>query len=149
MLFNLIVYFAIPWVFGIFLYRKDSRLFLSVFPLSSLLSFLINTMGIYLGYWSFSPHNHTYFLSILLNIGLYPILGTYFIYLLHHKKINLYILLISFTIISTLFKAVMLMLGKTVYSNGWNLLYTFILFIISYLAGYLFYTELEKKQIIK
>lgn len=149
MLFNYLIYLIIPWVFGIILYRKDSRLFLSVFPLSALLAFIVNTSGVYLGFWSFYPFNQSYLWSLLLNIGLYPILGTYYIYLAHHNKINLPILIISFSVISTLFKGIMLLMGRTIYSNGWNLYLTFITFIVTYLAGYVFYTVLEKKRIIR
>lgn len=148
MLFNFVVYFVIPWVFGIILYNKDRRIFLTIFPFSCMVAYTINILGIYLGYWNIYPLTYGYFSSILLSIGLYPILGTYFVYLTQTKKIDLLVLLAVFSIVSTVFKWVMLSIGRTIYGNGWNIYFTFIAFLTAYLSAYAFYMMLKKRAVI-
>lgn len=148
MLLNFILFFVIPWIFGIFIYYKDIPIFLTTFTFSCMLSYTVNTLGSYMGFWNIYPYNQSYFSYIPLNLGLYPILGTFFAYLLHNKKLNPFIVLVAFAIISTLFKYIMLVNGRVIFGNGWNILYTFILFVILYYIGYLFYLTLKKKKII-
>lgn len=148
MTLNYILFFGIPLMFGIFLFYKDSRIFLTIFTFSCMLAFTANTFGIYKGYWNIYPYNKSYFSYIPLNIGLYPIFGTCFIYLIHRTKINKFVLLLSFSFISTVFKWIMLYFGRVAYGNGWNLYYSFISFFVIYYLGYLFYLALKKKKII-
>lgn len=148
MVLNFILFFAVPLILGIFLYHIDSRIFLTIFTFSCMMSFTFNTLGTYLGFWNVYPYNKSYFSYLPLNIGLYPVLGVCFIYLIHHTKINKFILLLSFSAISTAFKLLMLYIGRVIYGNGWSTFYSFILFLISYYAGYLFYLTLKKKEVI-
>jgi hypothetical protein len=149
MLFNLIIYLVVPLIFAFILYNENSRLFLIVFPLCCVIAFIINNIGITMGFWSIYPYTNSYSSNILLNIGLYPTVGTYLIYFAHKRKINALMLIGIFAIVSTIFKWIMIIMGRTVYGNGWNLYFTFITFMLSYYFGYLFYLLLVKKEIIR
>lgn len=148
MLFNLILYLVIPWIFGVILYNKDRRLFLSMFPFSCMVAFIISIIGTRMGYWSIYPFGDSYFSSLTLSIGLYPILGTYLAYFANTRRINPVIMIVLFSVLSTVIKWVLLIMGRTIYANGWNIIDTFILFTISYTIGYAFYTLLKKRQVL-
>lgn len=148
MIFNYILYLIIPWIFGIILYRKDSRTFLTIFPFGSIISLIINIWGIYMGYWSIYPYSSSYFSSILLSLGLFPILGTYLVYLAKNKRVNALLLLAAFSIISTIMKGIMVTFGRSMYSNGWNIYLTFVIFLAAYLLGYMYYILLRRKEIV-
>ncbi|HEX3029850.1 MAG TPA: CBO0543 family protein [Clostridia bacterium] len=148
MILNFVLFFIIPLVFSIFLYHKSSVIYLTGFCFSCLLAFTFNTLGVYFGFWNVYPYNLSYFSYLPLNMGLYPAMGTFYLYLLHVVKFHKAILLLSFAIISTAFKAVLIYSGRAVYGNGWNTFYTFISFAIMYYFGYLFYTVLSRKKVI-
>lgn len=148
MIFNLIVFFIIPWLLGTVLYYKDGRIFLTFFCFFSMLAFTANTIGVYLGLWNIYPYDKSFFSFIPLNLGLYPIAGVLFIYMIHNVKINNFIILLTFTIFSTIIEWLMGLSDKAAYGNGWNIYYTCITFLISYYLGYLFYITLKKKKIM-
>lgn len=79
MIFNYILYLIIPWIFGIILYRKDSRTFLTIFPFGSIISLMINIWGIYMGYWNI-------YLTFVIFLAAY-LLGYMYYILLRRKEI--------------------------------------------------------------
>ncbi len=148
MILNFILFLVIPLALGIFIYHKSSVIFLTGFTFSCLLSFTFNTLGVYFGFWNVYPYSQSYFSYLPLNLGLYPIMGTLYLYLLHRVKLNKAILLLSFAVISTTFKIILIYFGRAVYGKGWSSIYTFFSFLVLYYLGYLFYLTLSRKKII-
>ncbi|HEX3030555.1 MAG TPA: hypothetical protein VHT34_14935 [Clostridia bacterium] len=148
MILNFTIFLVIPLALAIFIYHKNSTVFLTGFTFTCLLAFTFNTLGVYFGFFNVYPFSQSYFSYIPLNLGLYPVMGTLYLYLLHTVKLNKAILLLSFAVISTAFKMVLLYFGRAVYGNGWNSFYTFISFLVAYYLGYLFYLTLSRKKII-
>lgn len=64
--------------FGIYLYRENFPIILTIAPFSAVVSFLINAVGFSLEWWNLNHYMSIETVSALpLNIGLYPVLGCY------------------------------------------------------------------------
>lgn len=148
MIFNIVVGFIIPWIFGILLYLKVPSVFLVIYPFGCVISYFINTIGVYFGFWSIVPHNLDYFAFIPINLGLFPITGTYFIFFIHKKTYNHILLVVSFVMFSTTLECIVIALKRAVYGSGWNLFYTFASYSFAYILGYLFYNLVKRKGIL-
>jgi len=55
MLTNIILGFIIPWVFGAFLYVKDKKVILTMFPIGATISYTINYFGFHFVFWHITP----------------------------------------------------------------------------------------------
>lgn len=51
---NIIIGFIIPWIFGIWLYKRNPKVVLLIAPIGIAIAFLINEWGIDY-FWQFEP----------------------------------------------------------------------------------------------
>lgn len=148
MIFNVIIAFIIPWVFGIILYFKDRKLLFIIAPFGSAVSYTINMWGFYMNYWNCKPFEHHIYSSLPFNIGIYPILGAYLVFFIRKRKYKTYFLISIFTILTTIFEWILLLSGRGRYSNGWNIYLTFITYLVAYLLAYWFYIQVKKIKVL-
>lgn len=148
MIFNIIVGFIIPWISGIVFYFKNRKILFIISPFSSAIAFIVNLAGPFCGFWSIYPYRYGVFSSIPFDLGLYPILSVYLIYYINKTKINPYLLIIIATIFTTLLELFGILTGRVIFSNGWNLSFTFISYLIPYLLNYWFYIQLKKMKVV-
>lgn len=95
MLLNIALGFVLPWIFGVYLYRKNPLIVLAIAPFSAVVSFLINAVGFALEWWNLTPYMRIETLAALpLNIGLYPVLGSWCIILIQRLGHSLSLMLI-------------------------------------------------------
>lgn len=149
MIFNITVGFIIPWIFGIYLFSKYLDIFLIIYPFASVVAFIFNTLGMSLGFWTIVPQRYEHIIALGSNIGLFPILGAYFIIVIHKKKYNLYAILIIFTLITTIIEFIIILLKYASYSQGWNIFHTFLSYLVAYIIGYFFYRFIINKNILQ
>jgi hypothetical protein len=148
-LVNIIMGFIVPWIFGFILYKKEPIIVLLIAPIGMTVAFILNDWGSNY-FWQFKPTFRDLSLSALpLNIGFYPVLSSFLIYFKIKKKINTIILLLCFTLFTTGFEGIGLVLGKVEYFNGWNIIGTFISYLIAYFIIYGYYRSLVKHHILK
>lgn len=69
MLINFLFGLLVPWVIGIYVIKQDVFLVLIVSMISSLLAFLINDIGFYMGWWYVSPKGYGTLSFIPYNFG--------------------------------------------------------------------------------
>ena len=148
MLFNIVFGLIIPWIIGIYLYRKSSNLFIVIYPFGCTVAFIFNTLGLYFGFWSINPLKFNHINALITNLGAFPIIGTLFVYLVHKTTYNNIILIIIFTISTTMIEFILILFKRAVYGSGWNLFYTFISYLTAYTLGYIFYHFVTNKKII-
>ena len=56
MISNIILAFVLPWFIGILhLFKKDKLLLILVAPFSSVISYFVNTVAYYFGFWEVTP----------------------------------------------------------------------------------------------
>jgi len=148
-LVNIIMGFIVPWIFGFILYKKEPIIVLLIAPIGMTVAFILNEWGTNY-FWQFEPTFRNRSLSALpLNMGFYPVLSSFLIYFRLKKKGNTIMLLLCFTLFTTGFEGVGLVVGKVEYFNEWNIIGTFISYLIAYFIIYGYYQSLVKHQILK
>ncbi|RIX50049.1 hypothetical protein D3P08_21070 [Paenibacillus nanensis] len=138
MLFNIVTGFIIPWLLASPLVQKQPRLFIVISPISALISLIINTIGFYFDFWHFKPifsKNET-ISALPLDFGLYAVLGPLFIFFITKRPFGIPALIsfLSFSLLATLLEFLGLQFNRVMYSNGWNIGWTFISYAIGFLA---------------
>lgn len=150
MLINLVLGFILPWAFGIYLYIKDRIIFLVIAPFASVLAYTVNEILFYLNFDRFVPINVADDITtISVNLGLYPILGSYLVYYIRSKKVSPYLLIFIFTFLTTAAEYLGLLFGLVAYYNGWNIGWTFLSYLLPYFACYRYYCSLNKIGILR
>lgn len=144
MIINFIFGFAIPWIFGSWLYIKDRKLVLHIFPVSSMLSLAFNLLGFYF-FWDFKPiFSRVQTISALpLNLGLFPVLGCFMIHYIKNTKLNAFMLIFIFSTIITLSEWIGVEIGRVIYFNDWNIIFTFFSYLTSLLLTYWYYIKIQ------
>ncbi|MFD6511446.1 CBO0543 family protein, partial [Bacillus sp. NPDC060175] len=104
--------------------------------------------GLYCGFWRIAPFLSQKTLSSLpFNIGLYPILASYLIFFIKKTK-RPYLMVFFISLFTTILEMTLVLSGKIVYDNGWNIIWTFFSYIIPYMWVYWYYLYLRKLQVI-
>ncbi|MMZ56955.1 hypothetical protein D1872_188670 [compost metagenome] len=148
MIINILFGFIIPWIFGMWLYKKDKKIVLIIAPLGSVLSYTFNLLGHHLELWSFKPILKTKQLSAFpLDIGLYPVISSYLIYLVQKRVANPYLILLIFSLVTTFLEYSALVFGGVSYNHDWNIFWTFWSYALPYFIIYRFYIELKKIKV--
>lgn len=139
MMLNVVCGFLVPWVFGVYLYHKNALIVLTVAPLASALSFVINAIGFGFGWWHLHPPIRIETISALpFDIGLYPVLGSWCIMLIDQYGRTIHLLL-AFALGTTFLEGFGIAIGHASYGNGWNLAWTFVSYFVAYVIVCLFY----------
>ena len=122
MILNIIFGFIVPWFFGVILYFKDKKLLLVIAPFMSVWAYALNEIIFYFNFNRFIPLSINEDITTMsVNLGLFPILGSYFIYFVKLKRFSPYTLVVFFVLMTTLAEYLALMFGLLTYDNGWNI----------------------------
>ncbi|MES5930245.1 hypothetical protein QCI77_30615 [Bacillus cereus group sp. MG9] len=149
MLFNILIAFVLPWAVGILhLYKKERRILPLIGSFSCVVAFVVNEFGFYCGFWRIVPILDQKTLSALpFNIGIYPILASYLIFFIKKNK-RPYLTVFFISLFTTFFEMILVLSGKILYGNGWNIIWTFFSYIIPYTWVYWYYLYLRKLQVM-
>lgn len=149
MLFNIVIGFIIPWAFGIWLFNKDKRIITFIFPFSSVIAYLANSLGYYFNFWRLEPTDLNSFSALPLIIGYFPIMGSFLIYIVHHKNKNKnpYIVIIIYCFFTTVNEYIGVISKRVIYLKEWNIFYTYISYIIPYTLVYWYYVWIKSPKI--
>ncbi|MFD2087856.1 CBO0543 family protein [Brevibacillus brevis] len=146
MLVNFIAVFLIPWILGAWLYTKNDKIVLTIAPTFSVLSFVVNHLGVQAGYWEIVPVlENKSFSGLFYDTGIYPVLATLLVYLIHRRRLNPFILIVLITSGTTFLESIGYYFGRVLYANGWNFGWTFVSYLIPFSLTYLYYIFLNKK----
>ena len=149
MLINVLVGFIIPWIFGIYLFKLKPNILLTIFPIGTVLSHIINSLATEYKLWYISPEKFAAIDYLLFDIGLYTILPSYLIFFIQkYSRINKYFFILLFTIITTISEFIWLKAGRVSYDNNWTIYHTFFSYLIPYILVYMYYKLLKKKGVI-
>lgn len=150
-LYNIIFFsFIFPWFIGIFLYFKDKQIILTIAPFSCTVGFILNTIGIDLGYFYPLTSGNTYLhtVTIFPNIGLLSVETCFFIYAIRHTRINLTILNLLVSAISTLIDMIFIFAKLLEYNKGWNIPLSFLVYFVTFIVIYFYYLWIKKADIL-
>ena len=144
-LYNIILGFIIPWIFGMILLTKDWNMMVFTFPFASMISFFVNTLGFYY-FWDLTPiFKREQSLSRLpTEIGLYPILSCYLIYYIKSTSVHPVVLILLFALFTTMLEYLAVVRGKVIYRNGWNIYFTLLTYLGPYMLVYFYYLSIRQ-----
>lgn len=147
MLINTLLGFLLPWlILGIYIYKRDKRILIVIFPIGALLAFIIDEVGFYFEFWSVTPILKEKNMSALpMDLGIYPLMACYLIYLINSKPWNPLLLIILVSGFTTVLEFLGVITGKVVYMNGWNIGWTFVSYFIPYALVVWYYRILKTR----
>ncbi|MDM5246213.1 CBO0543 family protein [Lysinibacillus sp. G4S2] len=118
-------------------------------PFFSVVTYTINTLGFYFGFWEVLPFpNQKNLASLPFDLGIYPVFACYLIFFI--KKINKpYFVLFLMTLLTTFLEMVFVYFERVTYGNGWNIYLTFFSYLLPYSFLYWYYRFLIKINVIK
>ncbi|WP_054025745.1 CBO0543 family protein [Bacillus sp. FJAT-28004] len=150
MLINIIFGFIIPWIAGIYLGRKSPKTLLLIFPIGAVTSMVINSFGFQLMFWDFTPliPNDESVSALPLDIGLYPLLACFMIWLINSRPVNTALVMFLFILGTTLLEFMALLIGKVSYGNGWNIGYTFLSYLLAFGIVFIYYKLLKGYRLL-
>ena len=146
MFFNIVAGFIIPWIIAkVVLPNQEIILFIA--PISSVIAFAINNIGCYF-FWDLRPvfSRQQGLSSLPIDLGLFPVGGCFLIYLIAIFQINSFIMILLFSIFTTVVELIAVKFNKVIYRNGWNGYLTFLSYLIAYMLVYGYYLILILNQ---
>ncbi|WP_158737943.1 hypothetical protein [Alteribacillus sp. YIM 98480] len=134
MIYIILIFFIVPWITGIYLYKKAPKIFFTTAPITTLIAITFNQLGIHLGMWEVN-HMPTVTLldSIFLDFGIFTLAGAWFTYFLYYKQLTRVWSYIWFVLGMTALESITLLVDMVSYNESWNMFYTFLM----YLGGFM------------
>ncbi|MBD2871789.1 hypothetical protein [Paenibacillus arenilitoris] len=150
MLFNYFWGLIVPWLFGIYMARKVPKILLLIFPVGIVISHTINDWGIHERYWIFAPvkENNESVAALPLDLGLYAILAASLIWAIHARKRGSLLIILLFSLGTTLLECFGLLIGRVWYDNGWNVGWTYLSYVFAYYLVYFYYLLLKRQRLL-
>lgn len=148
MTLNFVIGFFIPWILGLFIFFKYRTLLLSAAPIGSIASFVVNSWGYYNNYWKVYPFELSNFSSVPFELGFFPILTVCSILLIQFHRSHIYLVLVFLSGVTTILEWLGMLIGRIVYSNGWNIIFTYISYLATSILSYWFYLKFRKIRVI-
>lgn len=147
MTFNIIAGFIIPWVFASYLYFKDRKTLLTMAPLGSAIALLYNSIGFDLNFWKLLPLSFSRIAFLPFDLGAYPVFASYLIFFIRKLPSKASLIILLFTIITSLMEFIMMSFGRVIYYNNWNIAWTFVSYLIPYITCYIYYLTLKRNNL--
>ncbi|NOU63609.1 hypothetical protein GC096_06170 [Paenibacillus sp. LMG 31461] len=146
---NILIGFVIPWLFGVAWFKKAPTIAILIFPVSAIISSLINAIGYHVQFWDFTPkiEDDETISALPFDIGLYPLASCIGIYWIDFKKKHPLVVLILISITLTCLEYITYLTGKVEYGHGWTIGWTFVSYFIAVTAVFGFYSLAKKHGI--
>lgn len=149
MLINIFLGLIIPCVILIYLFRKKPAIIALMYPLGIAIAFISNDWGFRL-FWEVAPtyENNPSLSTFPFNIGYFPMLSSLFGYIKLKNSFNPHLLILLFTTSSTSLEFIAICSGKISYLNGWNICFTFFVYLIGFFVASSYINILKKYKVL-
>ncbi|WP_166000422.1 CBO0543 family protein [Bacillus sp. Cs-700] len=145
MVFNFIAAFLIPWIAGIYLVKKDVRLFLLIAPFAAFVAVIFDVLGFHFGFWRIDPEFDTEPIAAMpMYFGIYPILAGYLFLTVQRLRFHPLVVILFFSLITTVIEGTGVWIDLVHYANGWTIYWTFVSYLVAYVVCYGYYLLLKK-----
>ncbi len=145
MIYIFLLGFALPWILGVYLYKKAPAILLTAAPATALIAVTINQLGIHLGLWKVNPMPRVILMdSIFLDLGIFPVIGVWFSYLIHAKKYKRIWVYLGFILGMTGLEYGALLKGTVSYNEDWNIFFTLLVYVGGFVIIDVLLSKLEK-----
>lgn len=148
MIINILTFFILPWLIALFVIKIDIKIILMIAPFAAIAANILNTITIEYNWVDVSPYTFaTNFESIPMVLGIIPVFSSVFISIVVNSN-NDFRWFLIFSIGNTLIEWLFLWLGLVRYSNGWNIAWTFVVYLAGYGSVYGYNKLLQKWNVI-
>lgn len=145
MVFNIIAAFLIPWIAGIYLVKKDFRLFLLIAPFAAFVAVIFDVLGFHFEFWRIDPEYDTEPIAAMpMYFGIYPILAGYLFLTLERRSFHPLVVILFFSLVTTIIEGTGVWIDLVHYSNGWTIYWTYVSYFLAYVVCYGYYRLLRK-----
>ncbi|SET60393.1 hypothetical protein [Paenibacillus sp. NFR01] len=148
MWWNLLIGFILPWIAGYWYLREDLTVIVRIGPVAGLIAFAFNEIGYQSGWWSVTPSGAGILGILPYNFGIFPVLACALLFTLQKIAVRPVALIPLFSVLKTLLESILVVTGKVVYDNGWNLLWTYVSYLIACSLTYGAYRVVHKYSLI-
>ncbi|TDL31743.1 hypothetical protein E2R51_10970 [Jeotgalibacillus sp. S-D1] len=143
--FNITLGFILPWITGIFLYRRVPLLFYTIVPFTALIAVACNQLGVQHGLWHLHPHTTVpIYNSLLIDLGYYPITAAWFTYLLYFTTFKRWQAYSLFFLLLNGFELLAILANKVSYHDKWSIIYSLVIYGIGLFAIDFYYFKVKK-----
>ncbi|TDL34837.1 hypothetical protein E2R51_03700 [Jeotgalibacillus sp. S-D1] len=148
MIINTLFYFILPWLIALFVIRIDIKIILVIAPFAAIAANILNTITVEYNWVDVTPYTfETNFESIPMVLGIIPVFSSIFISIVINSQ-NDFRWFLVFSIVNTLIEWIFLWLGLARYTNGWNIGWTFVVYLVGYGSVYGYYRLLCRWKVI-
>jgi hypothetical protein len=144
MVLNIIIGFIIPWIFGIWLYRKNKNIVLFIAPIACALSCVVDILGFDLDFWRLVPIKLLGLSALPFNLGLYIVYPCFTVYWLERTSLNHFLALLISSLVITIAEYMGVIAGRVIYLNGWHIWFTYLSYLIPYCLLYCYYRIIKQ-----
>ncbi len=144
MFVNVWLGFCLPWLIGIYILRDDRSLIYTIGPAASFIAFAFNEIGYFRQWWQVTPEQFGVLSFLPYNLGVFPVLGCLCVFSARKSKLNIFLLLILFSLLKTGLEMILVLFGKVSYGHGWNAFWTFFSYLIACSLTYGMYRLLRR-----
>lgn len=136
MLGNILLGMVIPIILGVWILRRNFTILILYYPLGVAISASINNIG-FNYFWNILPNTHNQSLAALpMDLGIYPIAGCLMMYMILEKGAKPWLAILIASLSLTLIEWVAKMMGHVIYFNGWNIIWTFLSYLLPFVLAY-------------
>ncbi|WP_028784308.1 hypothetical protein [Thalassobacillus devorans] len=141
---NVLLGLLIPWGILIYLFMKSPLLVILMYPLGVTIAFVANDWGFDL-VWEVKPiYNNPSLSAIPISLGYFPMVTSIFAYVREKTLIDIWTLILSFSLLTTFIEFLVLWSGKIHYYNGWNILWTYVTYLAGFIVVHVYVNILKK-----
>ncbi|WP_227396812.1 hypothetical protein [Jeotgalibacillus aurantiacus] len=149
MLTNVLIGLVLPGILTLYLFKQNPKIIILMYPLGIAIAFTSNDWGSGL-YWTVSPvyEKNGSLSAFPYNVGYFPFIASLFGYLNIKNLINSHWLILLFSITFTSLELMAVFLDKISYHNGWNIFFTFFVYLVGYTGAHLYMIILKKYKVL-
>ncbi|ARI77916.1 hypothetical protein HM131_14130 [Halobacillus mangrovi] len=147
---NVLCGLLLPGIIIGYLFKKNPPLITLMYPIGVAIAFVGSDWGFGF-FWDVSPtFEHNPSLSAFpYKIGYFPLLSCLFGYIKVKEIVKTPLLIFLFSFITTFMELLAVWSGKILYSNGWNIFWTFVTYLAGFIVAFLYIKILKKYKVLR
>ncbi|MGP4074292.1 hypothetical protein [Halobacillus sp. K22] len=149
MIFNVLFGFILPFSINMLIFLRRPVLVILMYPLGVSIAFLANDWGYDL-FWKVNPtHENPSLPALPFNIGYFPLITSSFALINETRVVNYKALILLSSLIFSVLEYTAVSLGKIDYYNGWNIIYSFFIYLAGFIVCYGYIGLLKRYRLIE
>ncbi|WP_340013009.1 hypothetical protein [Paenibacillus sp. FSL K6-1318] len=136
MLGNFLLGMVVPILLAVWILRRNLKILVIYYPLGVAIASCINNVG-FNYFWNILPNTRNQsFAALPMDLGIYPIAGCLMMYVIIVKDAKPWVAILVAALSLTLLEWVAKMMGHVIYFNGWNIIWTFLSYLLPFVLAY-------------